>query len=94
MYDSSASPPNGVQPFVGFGRYIAPVCFIFPDNLNIFSTVREMYCRLWCGMNVISSDPGTFYYVCQTFEKLLLDSDIKLFSHLLKLKIQPLQVYF
>lgn len=87
-----ASPPNGIQPFLGFAKYIAPVCYCFLDNVSIYTTLRAMYCRLWCAMNVITSNAGTLYHVCQTFERLLLEGNIRLYSHLKSLKVEPLQV--
>lgn len=86
-----ASPPNGIQPFLGFARYIAPLCYLYLDNIAIYTTMRAMYCRLWCAMNVISSSPGTLYHVCQTFERLLIEGNMRLYSHLIGLKVEPLQ---
>lgn len=88
-----ACPPNGIQPFLGFAKYIAPLCYMYLDNVSIYTTMRAMYCRLWCAMNVISSTSGTLYHVCQTFERLLIEGNLKLHSHLTSLKIEPLQVF-
>ena len=87
-----ACPPNGIQPFLGQAKYIAPLCYLFLDNISIYTTMRSMYCQIWSMMNVISSNPGTLYHVCQTFERLVIESNLRLYSHLLKLKIEPLQV--
>lgn len=87
-----ASPPNGIQPFLGFAKYIGPLCYLYLDNIAIYTTMRAMYCRLWCAMNVICSTPGTLYHVCQTFERLLIEGNMKLYSHLARLKIEPLQI--
>jgi hypothetical protein len=87
-----ACPPNGIQPFLGFAKYIAPLCYLYLDNVAIYTAMRAMYCRLWCAMNVISSTPGTLYHVCQTFERLLIEGSLKLYSHLVSLKVEPLQV--
>ena len=89
---SIACPPNGIQPFLGLAKYIAPLCYLFTENVTVYTTMRALYCRIWCAMNVISSTPGTLYHVCQTFERLLVEGNIKLYSHLLNLKIEPLQV--
>ena len=89
-----ACPPNGIQPFLGFAKYIAPLCYLYLDNVSIYTTMRAMYCRLWCAMNVISSTEGTLYHVCQTFERLLIEGNLNLYSHLASLKVEPLQVCF
>ena len=53
-----------------------------------------MYSRLWCKLNVISSDSGTLIHLCKTFEDLLLSWDPALFMHLLSVNVAPLSIAF
>lgn len=102
-----SAPPNAVQPFLGLAAYFAPLCYVFvrcygSDDTNVasatrssaglYSMVQQTYCRLWCKMNVISSDKNTLLHVAATFETLLMTSDPKLFMHMLSIGIKPLHV--
>lgn len=82
-----------MQPFLGFATYFAPLCYVFRDRTSLYSVSRALYCRLWCKLNVFSSDPDTLLTVCRTFEELLLQSHSALFLHLVAIGFQPLKVW-
>lgn len=94
LMDGSAAPPCGIQPFLGLSAYTAPLCYIFRSRASLYSISREMFCRLWCKMNVLSADSGTLLSVCKTFECLLIEINPHLFIHLMKLNAQPLKIAF
>ncbi|GMH89203.1 hypothetical protein TrST_g12976 [Triparma strigata] len=96
MSDGSTTsiPSSGVQPFKGFVNYIAPLSLVYEDEERIYFTFRGMYSRLWCKLNVISSDSGTLIHLCKTFEDLLLSWDPALFMHLLSVNVAPLSIAF
>lgn len=89
-----ASPPCGIQPFLGFCAYLCPLCYLYNDSAALYSLARSFYCRLWCRLNVISGDENCLLRICSTFESLLLQSDLRLYLHLLKINLHPLHVYF
>jgi hypothetical protein len=89
---STCAPPCGIQPFLGFCAYLCPLCYLYNDFSALYSLARSFYCRLWCRLNVISGDENTLLRICATFESLLLQSDLRLYLHLLKINIQPLHV--
>jgi hypothetical protein len=90
---STCAPPCGVQPFLGFCSYLCPLCYLYNDPSALYSLARSFYCRLWCRLNVISGDENTLLRICSTFESLLLQSDLRLYLHLLKINLQPLHVF-
>ena len=55
---------------------------------------RESYCQLWCKLSVLSGDSGTLLHICNTFENLLLESQPRLFLHLVNIGVNPLQIAF
>ncbi len=48
----------------------------------------ELYSKLWCRLNVLSSDHNTLLQTCITFEHLLIHINTKLYLHLTKLYIK------
>ena len=106
-YSDVAGPPSAVQPFLGLCSYFAPLCFILRSSRPLqagrakeggqgalYTMTRVTYQRIWCRMNVLSSDPGTLLYVCKLFEELLLSQHPRLFLHLVNMGVQPLYVAF
>ena len=106
-YSDVAGPPSAVQPFLGLCSYFAPLCFIFRSSRPLqagrskedghgalYSMTRVTYQRIWCRMNVLSSDPGTLIYVCKLFEDILMSQHPRLFLHLVNIGVQPLYVAF
>lgn len=89
-----SSPPCGVQPFLGLAAYFAPLCYVSNSPACTYSLAYLTYCRIWCRMNVLTSDDQTLLQTCCTFENLLIHCNMKLFLHLLKLGIKPLNVSF
>ena len=88
------SSPSGVQPYLGLAAYFAPLCYIYKWGASMYSVARESYCQLWCKLSVLSGDSGTLLHVCKTFENLLLETQPRLFLHLVNIGIQPLQIAF
>ena len=60
----------------------------------LYSMARNMWCKLWCKLNIISGDGGTLMHICRTFEQLLSSVHIRLYLHLVKIGVQPLQIAF
>lgn len=89
---TTCAPPSGIQPFLGFCAYLCPLCYLYNDSAALYSLARSFYCRLWCRLNVISGDENTLLRICATFESLLLQTDLRLFLHLLKIGSNPLHV--
>jgi hypothetical protein len=94
LSDETPSPPSGVQPFLGFTNYFAPLCYLYSDQSLLYSTSSSLWRLLWCKLNVLSGDNGTLLHTCKTFENLLGILNPKLFLHLLNLGISPLHVAF
>ena len=87
-------PPSGVIPFEGLSTLAAPICYLTNDTKEAFFLWRNLYTRLFCKLNTISSRPEGLISLCRLFEDLLQDKDPQLFYHLLHLKIQPLDIAF
>jgi hypothetical protein len=85
--DNTPSPPSGIQPFLGLSSYFAPLCYIYKKKASLYSVSRALYTKLWCKMNVLSSDEGTLLSVCQTFESLVIAANPRLFLNLVKIGI-------
>ncbi len=90
--EGTAAPPCGIQPFLGFATYFAPLCYVFRSRASLYSMSRALFCRLWCKLNVLSGDGDTLLTVCKTFESLLMQSHPQLFLHLVDMGLQPLKV--
>lgn len=52
-----AFPPNGVIPFKKFSSWFAPICFISNSKEECYFIFRAMYCKYFCYLNTISSNP-------------------------------------
>jgi len=93
QYDlNTAAPPCGIQPFLGLSAYFAPLCFLCDNSAELYSLCRSSFCRVWSQMNVISGDKNCLLFVCKTFESLLMQTQMNLYLHLVKLGINPLQI--
>lgn len=89
--DSSA-PPSGVQPYLGFTTYFAPLCYVFRSKVMLYSMCKYLFCHIWCRLNVFTSDETTIIHLCKTFEGLLWAAQPKLFLHLVSINVQPIKV--
>jgi len=87
----SSSPPCAVQPFLGLAAYAAPLCYVF-EPVSLQSVLAAAYCRIWCRLNVLTSDHHTLLQVCASFEHLLIHANHKLYLHLCKIGLKPLHV--
>lgn len=89
----TAAPPCGIQPFLGLSAYFAPLCFLYDDSAGLYSLCRSSFARVWSQLNIISGEKNCLLYVCKTFESLLIQSQMNLYLHLIKLGVNPLQVW-
>jgi len=87
-------PPNGVIPFHGFSMLVAPICFVYCDQILLYYIFREFYMTHFHKLNIISSDPQGIVGLCLLFENLLQTKDPQLFFHLRKIQAQPLKFAF
>lgn len=90
--NDTTAPPSGVQPFLGFATYFAPLCYIFKQIPSLYSISKYLYCHIWCKLNVLSYDEGCLLSVCKHFEVLLMESCPRLFLHMTKIGLPPLKV--
>lgn len=94
-FEKSAAPPCGLQPYLGFATYFAPLCYIFRDKTSLYHVSKFLFCTLWCRMNVISASveyDNTLIYVCKTFENLLIQFHPQLVIHMINIGLPPLKV--
>lgn len=89
-----AAPPCAVQPYLGFATYFAPAAYIFQSKVSLYHVTKFLWCRLWCRLNVMSSDEGALLTLCRCFESLLMRAHPRLFLHLQALGLPPLKVAF
>lgn len=66
--------------------YSSPRCL-----LQVYFVTRALWCKVWCKLNAIRSSPGHLLHLCKTFEDLLLRHHPRLFFHLLRCGVNPLQ---
>ncbi|KDO32047.1 hypothetical protein SPRG_03265 [Saprolegnia parasitica CBS 223.65] len=91
---STAVPPSGVLPLSGLVMFAAPLCYLYNDPAHVYFIFREMYCRYWCQLHVISSQPNAILPLCKTFESLLVRTIPHVVHHLLQHGITPLAIAF
>lgn len=82
-------PLSGVQPFKGLSYYAAPLTFMYEDEVSVYFTLRAMYTRYWCRLNVLRSDESTILALCQCFEELVQIHDPRLFFHMIQVRAFP-----
>lgn len=66
-----AFPPCGVIPFKKFSAWFAPICFISNNKEDCYFIYRAFYCKYFCYLNSISSNPQSIISLCKLFEDLL-----------------------
>ncbi|KAF2356069.1 Rab-GTPase-TBC domain [Trinorchestia longiramus] len=89
-----AYPPAGVIPFHGFAMYAAPLTCLFEDPVPLYFTFRELYCRYWAHLHVISSHSQGAAALAQQFQQLLQSSERQLWYHCSSLGINLLSIVF
>jgi hypothetical protein len=97
VYDQESEhfvPPSGVQPFPGFVHYAAPMCYLFQRPEPFYYVFRCLWCRYFCKLNCIRSQPETLLPLCRLFENLLQSRDAQLYFHLCTINVNPLQIAF
>lgn len=87
-----ACPPCGVQPFLGFSSYLAPLCYVYKDPVAMYSFFRNSFASVWCKLNVFTTDYGTLLHISKTFESLLMLNHPRLFMHLVNIGVTPVKV--
>jgi hypothetical protein len=87
-------PPNHIIPFHRQVMFAAPLCFMFPSADQAYFLFRAMYCRYWCRLATLSTEPDTILPLCKLFESLLQTRHPEAFYHAVNVGIQPLAVVF
>ncbi|CAG5120893.1 unnamed protein product, partial [Candidula unifasciata] len=87
-------PPNGVIPFHGFAMYVAPLCYLYNDVVQLYYVFRHMYMHFFYHLHSISSHPQGIVCLSLLFESLLQTEEPELFYHLKQVGCQPLKIAF
>ncbi|XP_047737622.1 TBC1 domain family member 19-like [Hyalella azteca] len=93
-YTLVAYPPAGVIPFHGFAMYAAPLTCVYEDPMPLYFTFREMYCRYWSLLHVISSHSQGAAALAMQFEQLLQSTERQLWYHCSALGINLCSIVF
>ncbi|XP_050717229.1 TBC1 domain family member 19-like [Eriocheir sinensis] len=89
-----AYPPCGVIPFHGFTMYAAPLSCLYEDPVPLYFTFREMYCRYWYRLHVVTSHSQGAAALALQFELLLQSCETRLWQHCCAMGIQLLPIVF
>ncbi|CAL1539772.1 unnamed protein product [Lymnaea stagnalis] len=87
-------PPNGVIPFHGFAMYVAPLCYLYNDIVQLYHVFRHMYMHYFFRLHSVSSHPQGIVALSLLFETLLQAEEPELFYHLKQVNCQPLKIAF
>ncbi|XP_005107918.2 TBC1 domain family member 19 isoform X2 [Aplysia californica] len=87
-------PPNGVIPFHGFAMYVAPMCYLYDDVVQLYFVFRKMYMHFFFRLHSVSSHPQGIVSLSLLFEHLLQAEEPELFYHLKQVGCQPLKIAF
>jgi hypothetical protein len=87
-------PPNHIIPFHRQVMFAAPLCFLFHSADQAYFLFRAMYCRYWCRLATISTEPDTILPLCKLFENLMQTRHPEAYYHSVNVGIQPLTVVF
>lgn len=60
--------------------------------MSLYSFAKTSFAKLWCRLNVHTSDQGTLLHTCSAFESLLLAACPALSLHLVNIGLNPAQV--
>ena len=94
---SSLVPPCGVLPFDGISSLAALVLYLTNDTCEAYFLFRALYARHAVHLHVISTSSSgseSLLQLCAAFEKMLQESEPRLFFHILHLGLQPLEICF
>ncbi|XP_068249236.1 TBC1 domain family member 19 [Palaemon carinicauda] len=89
-----AYPPSGVIPFHGFTMFAAPLSCLYEDPVHLYFTFRELYCRYWYRLHIVTSHPQGAAGLALQFELLLQSSETRLWQHCAAMGIQLLPIVF
>ncbi|KAK3873594.1 hypothetical protein Pcinc_021399 [Petrolisthes cinctipes] len=89
-----AYPPCGVIPFHGFTMYAAPLSCLYEDPVHFYFTFREMYCRYWYRLHIVTSHTQGAVGLALQFELLLQSCETRLWQHCTTMNIQLLPIVF
>ncbi|KAL7065410.1 hypothetical protein AAHC03_05185 [Spirometra sp. Aus1] len=92
--DSVIYPPSGVIPFHGFSMYVAPLCYLYDDPVQLYIVFRQMYMNYFHRLHIISDDPEGILILCILFERILQDKEPELVMHLTCVGAPPLRLAF
>lgn len=88
-------PPCHVIPFHQQTLLCCPLCFLHCDPQNAYFLFRKLFCKYFCRLHVISSQPDTILSLCKLFESLTSYLYPSLYFHCVnKIGVQPLTVVF
>ena len=87
-------PPCGVTPWNRFSFFLAPMFFLELEPYRVYFMFRQLFCRYFCRLQVISSEPDTILSLCKAFEDMLIAHEPDLVVHLYHLGICPLDIAF
>ena len=89
-----AYPPCGVVPFHGFSMYLAPLCFIFSDPVQLLFAFERLYSRYFALLHTLSSRPDGIVSLSLLLERLLRGHEPALWLHCRRCRVQPLRLVF
>ncbi|XP_037071442.1 TBC1 domain family member 19-like [Pollicipes pollicipes] len=92
--DHVAYPPCGVVPFHGFSMYLAPLCFVFSDAVELLFTFERLYVRYFVFLHSLSSRPNGIVSISLLLERLLREHEPRLWLHCRQCRVQPLRLVF
>lgn len=87
-------PPCGVIPHKRFALLAAPLGFLTCNQEDFYFLFRAMYCKYFCQLYNISSNPNSILTQSKLFEELLQMYEPEVCFHLQQLGISPLKTVF
>jgi hypothetical protein len=92
--DAEPYPPAGVVPCKNFALLTCPFCYISVNMEEVYYIFRSFYCRYFCQLHSINSNPQGIIGLCKLFEDLLQTYEPEVCYYLNQLGINPLKVAF
>eukprot|EP00050_Salpingoeca_kvevrii_P021866 m.116885 g.116885 ORF g.116885 m.116885 type:complete len:485 (-) comp9511_c0_seq14:56-1510(-) len=85
-------PPNGILPFRGMGRFVAPLAYLYGDTSAVYHIFRALYVKYFHHLHTVSSHPMSILRLSQKFEVWLQAHQPRLFLHFKAIGVQPLSI--
>ena len=83
-----------MSPFKKFASWFVPIGFLSNSKEDCYYIFRALYCKYFCYLNTISSNPQSIMSLCKLFEDLLQMYEPEVCYHLQQLGISPLKTVF